>query len=116
MVRYVFIPPSLSVVWHQLELLKHLCLLGRNPLCSCLLVDSSLVDMLDVVQLSPSLVDVGPATEDLGNVVHYPLSVEDEELVSEWISLGVFDQSLDVVGLIHLVLVGVVESDPTIDG
>ena len=72
--------------------------------------------MLDVVQLGTSLVDIGPATEDLGNIVHYPLSVEDEELVSKWIGLGIFDQSLNVVGLVHLVLVGVVESDPPIDG
>ena len=70
--------------------------------------------MLDVVKLGSSLLHIRSTAKNHGYIVHDPFPVQYEELMSEWIRLYVFDESLDLVCRIHLVLVGVIEPNPTV--
>ena len=106
---------ALHVVRHELQLLNHLLLSCLKPLLRRFLINSSLVHMLDIVQLRPSRVNIGTSTQYHGNILHYPLSIVHDELVTERIRLYIPDQTLLVVRLVHFVHVSVVKFDPAIN-
>ena len=71
--------------------------------------------MLNVIQLSPCIVDIRATAHDHCYVLDDPLTILDDELVSEGVRLSVPDQTLHVILRIQFVVVSVVESDSTID-